>query len=328
VIKEVAARSIQGRFDVKATPPKTHGLARLFSIRPSRLARILLVGAALASAFGVAIFVATPALGQDQTPSTQRPADAETTRSVRVGEDLARENLVYQVAPVYPSIAKTAHVSGTVLLHCIIGLDGTVEDLQYVSGPPLLMKSAMDAVRQWRYKPTLIDGKEVQVDTRVSVVFTLDGSPSSDAPQQIDQDAVDQYESHGYVNDFAGIIESDARSQLDLICKELDKDKKTQMAIVTVVSLDGVPIKEFATQLANRWGVGHRDTDRGVLVLLSRTDRQYRIAVGLGLESVLTDEEADRLGKEMLPMLRTGDYGGALLHLAKSIQTEIQQNEK
>lgn len=69
--------------------------------------------------------------------------------------------------------------------------------------------------------------------------------------------------------------------------------------------------------------MGHKDTNRGVLVLLAVKERQYRISVGLGLESVLTDEEADRLGKEMIPMLRTGNFGTALLHLAKRLNVEL-----
>ncbi len=100
------------------------------------------------------------------------------------------------------------------------------------------------------------------------------------------------------------------------------------MAIVTVVSLDGLPIKEFATQLANRWGVGYKDNNRGILILLSRDDRQYRLAVGLGLESVLNDAEADRLGREMIPLLKKEDYGNALLHLANRIHDEILQKVK
>jgi protein TonB len=70
-------------------------------------------------------------------------------------------------------IAKTAHVSGTVVLHAVIAKDGTIQELQYVSGPPLLMKSAMDAVKQWRYKPTQLNGDPVEVDTTIDVVFTL-----------------------------------------------------------------------------------------------------------------------------------------------------------
>lgn len=97
------------------------------------------------------------------------------------------------------------------------------------------------------------------------------------------------------------------------------------MAFVTVVSLEGLTSKELATQLANRWGVGHKETNRGILVLLALKDREYRISVGLGLESILTDREADRLGKQMVPMLRKEDYGNALLHLAERIQAEITQ---
>ena len=88
---------------------------------------------------------------------------------------MAAAKLIRQVTPVYPTIAKTAHISGTVMLHAIISKDGTIEELDYVSGPPLLMRNAMDAVRQWRYNPTLLNGEPVEVDTTISVVFTLGG---------------------------------------------------------------------------------------------------------------------------------------------------------
>jgi protein TonB len=94
---------------------------------------------------------------------------------LRVGGNVQQANLLRMVQPVYPPIAKTAHISGTVILHAIISKDGTIEQLEYVSGPPLLMKNAMDAVHQWRYKPTMLNGEPVEVDTTVSVVFTLGG---------------------------------------------------------------------------------------------------------------------------------------------------------
>jgi uncharacterized protein len=134
---------------------------------------------------------------------------------------------------------------------------------------------------------------------------------------------LDQLKPRGYVNDFAGIIDSSAQSQLDVICKDLDQKKRTQMAIVTIVSLDGRPIKEFSIQLFNRWGVGYKDTNRGVLMLLSRNDRQYRIAVSYGLKSVITDDEATRLGREAIPFLQKGHYGSALLWVAQRIHDEI-----
>jgi protein TonB len=74
---------------------------------------------------------------------------------------------------VYPKEAKKKHITGAVLLHAIIGKDGTIENLEYVSGPSELTPSAMEAVKQWRYKPTLLNGDPVQVDTTISVVYAL-----------------------------------------------------------------------------------------------------------------------------------------------------------
>jgi periplasmic protein TonB len=92
---------------------------------------------------------------------------------IKVGGDVQAASLVKQVTPEYPGIAKTAHVSGTVTLHAIISKDGSIESLQYVSGPALLMSSAMSAVREWKYKPTMLNGTPVEVDTTVQVVFSL-----------------------------------------------------------------------------------------------------------------------------------------------------------
>jgi TonB family protein len=306
-------------------------------LKTTWLSRPQKVGTQLASAFALAMFAVTAPFAQGQAPSPQgtpssepEPAlqissGAETTPSVHVAGIQAQANLIHQVAPVYPQPAKSAHVSGTVLLHCIIGKDGTVQYVQYVSGPPLLMKSAMDAVRQWKYKPTIINGKDVQVDATVSVAFTLGGSSVADTSQAIESRPVDRYKPNGYINDFAGVIDSRDKSRLDLICKDLDQKTEIQMAIVTIESLEGQPIKNFAADLGNLWGVGHKGGNRGLLILIAVEDRQYRIAVGLGLEPVLTDEEADRLGREMVPMLKNGDYGKALLQLAKRIQSETAQ---
>jgi protein TonB len=101
------------------------------------------------------------------------PPPPKAKGPVRVGGNVIAANLVRQVTPVYPPIAKTAHISGTVVLHAIISKDGTIEQLEYISGPALLIKNAMDAVRQWRYRPTMLNGEPVEVDTTVSVVFSL-----------------------------------------------------------------------------------------------------------------------------------------------------------
>lgn len=77
------------------------------------------------------------------------------------------------MAPEYPKDAKAAHICGTILLHAVIAKDGTMQQLEYISGPRLLLHSAMEAVRQWRYKPTLLNGQPVEVDTKISVVYTM-----------------------------------------------------------------------------------------------------------------------------------------------------------
>jgi protein TonB len=92
---------------------------------------------------------------------------------IKVGGNVQQGKMLRQTAPVYPAIAKTAHVSGTIILHAIIAKDGSIQELQYVSGPPLLMKAAMDAVRDWRYTPTQLNGEPVEIDTTISVVFSL-----------------------------------------------------------------------------------------------------------------------------------------------------------
>ena len=123
---------------------------------------------------------------QDQQPAaqstdSQASGSTKTVAPIRVEGKVIAASLVRQVTPVYPAIAKTAHIEGTVVLHAIIGADGSVQDLQYVSGPPLLMKAAMNAVWQWKYKPTLLNGEAVRVDTTISIVFTLSDNTGANA---------------------------------------------------------------------------------------------------------------------------------------------------
>jgi uncharacterized protein len=152
------------------------------------------------------------------------------------------------------------------------------------------------------------------------------GAPPAEAKAKASP--VEKYKATGYVNDFANMIDPKVQLQIDGVCTDLVKQRQTEMTIVTVESLEGMTIKEFSTQLFNKWGVGPKDTNRGVMVLLSRGDRQWRITVGFGLESVLTDQEAAKLGAEMLPMLRKGDYGEALLHAAQRIRDEVIEKVK
>lgn len=112
-------------------------------------------------------------LGGIGTGPAAPPPPPAAPKRISVGGNVQAASLVNKVEPQYPPIAKTAHVSGTVVLHAIIAKDGSVEKLQFVSGPALLMASAMSAVKEWRYRPTMLNGQPVEVDTTVQVVFSL-----------------------------------------------------------------------------------------------------------------------------------------------------------
>ena len=101
------------------------------------------------------------------------PAPAHAPAPLNVGGDVQAALLIHQVTPVYPSIAKDARIQGTVRLSAIIAPDGTVKDLKVISGSPLLTDSAVNAVRQWVYRPTYLNGVPVEVNTEIIVKFNL-----------------------------------------------------------------------------------------------------------------------------------------------------------
>jgi protein TonB len=84
-------------------------------------------------------------------------------------------NLIHRVQPLYPPMAKIARIQGAVVLHAMISREGTIENLQVVSGHSMLVPAAIDAVRQWRYRPYVLNGQPVEVDTQVTVNFVLGG---------------------------------------------------------------------------------------------------------------------------------------------------------
>lgn len=94
---------------------------------------------------------------------------------IRVGGNVQQANLISSPKPNYPPLAKSARIQGTVVLEAVISKQGTVENLTVLSGHPLLVQAAMDAVKQWRYRPTLLNGEPVEVITTITVNFSLTG---------------------------------------------------------------------------------------------------------------------------------------------------------
>ena len=99
---------------------------------------------------------------------------AEPPKAIRVGANVMQANLANKVNPVYPPLAKAARVQGTVQFEATIGADGSIRNLRLTGGPPLLVQAAMQAVQQWAYKPTLLNGNPVEVITTIDVNFTLE----------------------------------------------------------------------------------------------------------------------------------------------------------
>jgi protein TonB len=106
-------------------------------------------------------------------PPKQASLPASPAAPVRRSEGVQAGLLIHRVEPDYPALARQTHLQGTVQLHAVIGRDGSIESLEVLSGHPLLVKAALDAVRQWRYRPTLLGGEPVEVETYITVHFVL-----------------------------------------------------------------------------------------------------------------------------------------------------------
>lgn len=102
------------------------------------------------------------------------PPPSPSQPQIRVSQ-VMEGNLIYRVQPAYPALARQARIQGTVLLRAIISREGRVENLQVLSGHPMLVQAAIDAVRQWRYRPCYLNGEPIEVETEVTVNFTLAG---------------------------------------------------------------------------------------------------------------------------------------------------------
>ena len=116
----------------------------------------------------------------------------------------------------------------------------------------------------------------------------------------------------GYVTDLAGVVSQETKSRLETLCTELQQKTEAQIAVVTVNSLEGQTVEDYAVALYKQLGVGAKGTDRGVLLLVAPKDRKYRVEVGYGLEPVINDARAGDTGRAMVPLLRQGDYNGAI----------------
>ncbi len=131
---------------------------------------------ASSSAGSGAVQFGPPSLGIENGPAPRtvtQSTPAPKAAPLRVSNGVQAAKLLQQPKPLYPPLAKAARISGLVRLQAVIGRDGTIRNLQLVTGPPLLVKAAFEAVSRWTYKPTLLNGEPVEVFTEIDVNFTL-----------------------------------------------------------------------------------------------------------------------------------------------------------
>lgn len=168
--------------------------------------------------------------------------------------------------------------------------------------PKVLGKAAQPTKAAWWLVACLILAVSISIGAGCALAQVPDAKPT------------------GYVNDYAGVLSPAAKQQLEGLATELDRKTGSQLAVVTVNSLQGEPIDDFSINLASRWGIGRKDKgDTGVLLLLAVQDRQSRMEVGYGIEPIITDGQAGSILRGMRPALEAGDYDGAVLQAAGQV---------
>ncbi len=131
-----------------------------------------------------------------------------------------------------------------------------------------------------------------------------------------------------YVMDLANVLQSDVKARLNATLQELEQKTTAQVLVLTVQSLDNEDIEGFSLRTAEKWKLGQKGKDNGVLIVVAVQDRKYRIAVGYGLESVLPDSLVGTIGREyVVPYFRQGDYSTGIYAAALVVIRTIAEHE-
>lgn len=117
-----------------------------------------------------------------------------------------------------------------------------------------------------------------------------------------------------YVNDYAKVFNEETRDKIISIGNELEEKTSAQLTVVTVDTLDGVPIEDYANKLFRQWGIGSKDKDNGLLILVAIKDRKYRVEVGRGLEGAVPDILSNKIMENVAkPYFKEGNYSKGIL---------------
>ena len=131
----------------------------------------------------------------------------------------------------------------------------------------------------------------------------------------------------GYVNDFANVLDAAGKQTLEEYCANLERVTGAQMAIVLVPTIDDEPVEDVANRLYREWGIGKKGKDEGILLLLAIKERKSRAEIGYGIEPIISDGAAGGILRQIRPILKQGNYAGALLAAAEQMGTTIAQSK-
>jgi uncharacterized protein len=183
----------------------------------------------------------------------------------------------------------------------------------------------------WPYSPLRVVAHSQRVQTSparltrlmllVVIVCAMASAPARVRAQSVDQVAAQA--KTGYVTDLGGVLSPAAKDRLTALCREVDQKAQAQIAVVTVKSLQGNSISDYAFNLASRLGIGPKSSDRGVLILVAPNEHQYSTQVGYGLEPILPDGKVGGFGREAVPYFRQNDYDAAILLMTRRVADVI-----
>jgi uncharacterized protein len=128
----------------------------------------------------------------------------------------------------------------------------------------------------------------------------------------------------GFVTDEAGIIDTATHQGLERSLNQFEKTTTIEIAVVTVPTLGGVSVEEYANKLFHAWGIGKRGSDNGVLLLVAKNDHKMRIEVGYGLESKLNDGQAGEIIRGMVPYFRQGNFSFGISNAVDQIKGKVK----
>jgi len=155
----------------------------------------------------------------------------------------------------------------------------------------------------------------------LAILFALLGFASLARSQSVDE--VAKQAKNGYVSDLAAVLSQSAKDQLTALSIEVNQKGQAQIAVVTVKSLEGDSISDYAFNLASRLGIGPKSSDRGVLILVAPSEHKYSTQVGYGLEPILPDGKVGGFGREAIPYFRQNNYDAAILLMTRRVADVI-----